>query len=128
MRRLIIDAPAFLAWFGPNAPGAALREEYEAGQLRVLVPTSFEPDVLEDAARAGWSAGQLERLALELGRMRFEPMTPPSGEFATWLARGLTSRHAAYAALATAHDLPLVAADPALLEQASTVARPLDQP
>lgn len=127
MRRIVIDATGFLSWFGPNAPGAALRAEYEAGQVRVIVPSTFEPDVLEGAARAGWSAGHLMRLGVELGRVKFEPMTPPSGEYAAWLARGLTSRHAAYAALASAHDITLVAADPALLEQAAAVARPLSE-
>ena len=125
MRRLVLDAHAFLAWFGPNAPGSALRAEYEAGQLRVIVPTSFELDVLEDAARAGWSAQQLTRLAVELRQVKFETLAPSSGELAAWLARGLRSRQAAYAALASAHDIPLAASDPALLEQAASVARPL---
>jgi len=125
VRRLVLDAHAFLAWFGPNAPGSGLRAEYEAGQLGVIVPTSFELDVLEGAARARWSAEQLTRLAVELRQLRFEPLAPPAGELAAWLARGLTGRQAAYAALASAHDLPLVASDSALLEQAASVARPL---
>jgi len=125
VRRLVLDAHAFLAWFGPNAPGSALRAEYEAGQLRVIVPTSFELDVLEGAARAGWSAQRLTRLAVELRHLKFEPLAPPSGELAAWLARGLTGGQAAYAALASAHDLPLAASDSALVEQAASVARPL---
>ena len=127
MRRLVLDAHAFLAWFGPNAPGSRMRAEYEAGQLRVIVPASFEVDVLEGAARAGWSAQRLTGLAVELRQLKFEPLAPPSGELATWLARGLTGRQAAYAALASAHDLPLAASDPALLEQAASVARTLSQ-
>jgi len=127
VRRLVLDARAFMAWFGPNAAGSSLRAEYEAGQLRVIVPTSFELDVLDDAARAGWSAQQLTRLAVELRAVRFEAFAPPSGEVAAWLARGLTSRQAAYAALASTHELPLAASDPALLKQAASVARTLSQ-
>jgi predicted nucleic acid-binding protein len=55
--------------------------------------------------------------------LAFELRDPPSSELAAWLARGLGGPDAAYAALASALDIPLVTTDEELLRTAGTVAQ-----
>jgi predicted nucleic acid-binding protein len=124
---VVLDAPAFLAWFGPNAPaaGRALREEYEAGALGIVVPRSFTLDVLGAAARDGWPAEKLTGLAAETERLGFERRDAPVKEVALWLERGLEPARATYAALAVEAGLPLMTADDELLTRAASVAQPI---
>ena len=119
----MIDASAFVGWFGADAPGRKLRDEYERGNLAIITPRVFALTVLEMAARrSGWDPDRLRRLGAEIERVGFEVRDPPPSELAAWLARGLSGRDAAHAALASAFDLRLVTADPDLLRAAAPVA------
>jgi predicted nucleic acid-binding protein len=123
MRRVVLDAHAFVGWFGSEDEAArTLRREYEAGALRVHVPSQFPAEVLELAASRGISADGLRRLAAEIERVDFEVRDAPTAELAVWLARGVGARHARYAALAASLEVPLVSTDPELLRVASAVA------
>lgn len=123
MRRVVLHISAFLEWFDPKAPGRALRGEYESGVLSIVAPPIFGLQVLESVARqSGWDPDRLQQLAVELDRVGFEIRDAPSAEFAAWLARGLSGPNAAYAALASALELPLITNDPELLRAAATVA------
>jgi predicted nucleic acid-binding protein len=123
VRRVVIDASAFIGWFGMDGPGRALRDEYERGSLTVITPRVFALTVLEMAARrSGWGPDRLRRLAVQVDRVGFELHDPPPSELAAWLARGLTGHDAAHAALASALDLRLVTADSDLLRTAAPVA------
>ena len=129
MRRVVLDALAFLAWFGPNATaaGQALRKEYEAGALGIVVPRSFTLDVLGAAARDGWPAEKLAGLAAETDRLGFERRDPAVTEVARWLERGLEPARAGYAALAAETGLPLLSADDDLVAGAASVAQPVSR-
>lgn len=126
MKRIVLDAPAFLAWFAADGSGRRLRAEYEAGLVRVIVPTGFTLDVVE-AARAAHrlDATSLTRLAEELDRLAFERRDPLPVELARWIERGLDAPRASYAALATAFELPLASADSEILARAGSVAIPV---
>jgi predicted nucleic acid-binding protein len=124
MKRVVLEARAFLAWFSPSNPSRTLRAEYEAGLLRVHAPTMFPLHVLEVAAgMEGLSRDRLAQLAGEVDRLGFALQDPPAPELATWLVSGLGGVHAQYAALASHLDIPLVTTDADLLRQASSVAR-----
>jgi predicted nucleic acid-binding protein len=117
-----MDAGALLAWFEPDAPRRGLRAEYEAGALSVMAPRHLAADALALLARErGFGPDRLTAVAAELGRLGFELADPPITELARWLAKGLPADRAAYPALATAHELPLVTDDPELRRVAKTV-------
>lgn len=123
MKRVVLDASAFLAWFGQDADHR-LRDEYEAGTLTVLVPTGFHVSVLEAAARRGWAPDRLRALAPLIARAGLEEHDPRTDELARWLARGLSAPQAASAAVAEGLDAPLVSADPELRRAAATLLLP----
>lgn len=128
MRRVVLDASVLLGWFtrhGPPQPEArALRAEYDAGTLMVVVPPILFADVLETLSRAtGWPASKLARLAQDLEALGFEVRTPAGSELARWIGLGLTGSEAAYAAVASELDLPLATTDERLLRIASPVTR-----
>jgi predicted nucleic acid-binding protein len=101
-----------------------LRAEYEQGLLGVVVPRRLTADVLAVIARTSdGPADRLTRVAAEVDRLGFEIRDPPIDELASWLAQGLTTRQATYAALASSLDLPLVTDDSELRRRARTVAR-----
>jgi len=124
MRRAVVDSGVILGWFtGATGPARSLRTEYERGELTIVAPRSLPLEIVGATARAtGWPADRLAKLAAELDRLGLELRDPPSTELAAWLARGLGGQDAAYAALASALDLPLVTLDEQLLRTASTVA------
>ena len=124
MRRSVLDPSALLTWFdGGDAPGPT-RLEYEQGLLGVVAPHELATHVLGALTTSGdWHADQLARIAAELNRLGFEFRDPPVDEIARWLARGLSTDQAPYAALASSLDLPLITADPEVLRRAATVAR-----
>ena len=123
MRRVVADAGAIAAWF-PDGQGA-LRGDYEAGTLTIVGPRSLPHDlVAELAARAGTDADLLARLATEVDRLGFDLRDLPSSALAGWIARGLDTRRASYAALAEELDLTLVTDDEALRRAAGPRARP----
>lgn len=121
MRRVVIDAAAFLAWFRGDAESLSLRREFEAGELTLIVPIAFTPDVMGLAAGLGWSADRLTRLGDAVASLPIERVEPSTGLLAVWLARGLEPRLAAYAALAEETGRPLVARDEELRRRAASV-------
>jgi predicted nucleic acid-binding protein len=124
MRRVVLDASALLTWFADRRAAATLRAEYEQGLLGVVVPRRLTADVLAVIARTSdGPADRLTRVAAEVDRLGFEIRDPPIDELASWLAQGLTTRQATYAALASSLDLPLVTDDSELRRRARTVAR-----
>lgn len=123
MKRLVLDAAAFLAWFGQDAD-RRLRDEYEAGTLVVLVSTGFSISVLDAAARGGWSPDRLRALAPLIARAGLEVHEPRTDELARWLGRGLSAHQAASAAVAEGLGVPLVSGDAELRRAASTLLLP----
>ena len=125
MRRVVVDASVLLAWFtSATGPARSLRAEYEQGLLTLVGPRALPFEILEATARStDWPAGRLAELATELDRLGLELRDPPSSELASWLARGLGGADAAYAALASGLDIPLVTMDDELLRRASPVAQ-----
>lgn len=127
MRRIVLDAPAFVSWFGPDGAGRSLRVEYEAGALAIHVPPTFAADVLVALERSLRLSGEtLAAIAEQISRLRLEMREPSLSEVARWVARGLDGSQASYAALASQSDVPLVSGDPELLRHAAAVARPVD--
>ena len=125
MRRVVTDSAIVLGWFTEaTGPARDLRVEYEHGRLTIVAPRSLPVEIMEaTAVGTGWPADRLAALATELERLGLELRDPPSSELAAWLARGLSGTEAAYAALASALDVPLVTTDPDLLRQAAIVAQ-----
>ncbi len=125
MRRVVIDAPAFLSWFAEGGGGRSLRREYEAGQLAVAVPTSFITDVLAEVVAQGWPRDRAVRLAAALEGIGFDFGDPSREALARWLGKGLVPGLAAYAALAEETERPLVAGDALLRRRAAPLAATL---
>jgi len=101
-----------------------LRAEYEQGLLTLVAPRALPLEILEATARStDWPASRLAKLAAELDRLGLELRDPPTSELASWLARGLGGADAAYAALASGLNIPLVTMDEELLRRASPVAQ-----
>ena len=125
MRRVVVDASVVLAWFtSARGPARSLRAEYEQGLLILVAPRALPLEILEATARStDWPASRLAKLAAELDRLGLELRDPPTSELARWLARGLGGADAAYAALASGLDIPLVTMDEELLRRASPVAQ-----
>jgi predicted nucleic acid-binding protein len=125
VRRVVADSAIVLAWFtDPTGPARLIRREYEDGELTIVAPRSLPLEIIEAAARStGWPVERLARLAAAVEQLAFEFRDPPSSELAAWLARGLGGPDAAYAALASALDIPLVTTDEELLRTAGTVAQ-----
>ncbi|HEY8171357.1 MAG TPA: hypothetical protein VIH24_09725 [Candidatus Limnocylindria bacterium] len=121
MRRVVIDAATFIGWFIGDGEAASLRPEYEAGQLGVLVPTTFVPDVLGEVAALGWPRDRIERLSALLDEIGFEVREPSRAGLARWVGGRITPAQAAYAALAEESEHPLVAGDPELRRRAATL-------
>jgi hypothetical protein len=121
MRHVVIDAATFVGWFVGEGEARSLRREYEAGQLRVVVPTAFAADVLGEVASLGWPRDRLERLAPLLDELGFEFRNPPRVSLARWVGTGLTPALAAYAALAEESERPLVAGHPELARRAAAL-------
>lgn len=131
MRHLVLDASVILKWFardGERHLGAAraLRNEYERGLLVVVAPRILPVELLAaTATTTAWPSERLARVAEELNRLKFDLREPPMSELARWLGRGLTGSDAAYAAVASAGDVPLITDDEELLRLAAPVAQPL---
>ena len=105
----MLHPSAFVDWFGNADDG--LRADFEAGQLEVVVPGTFFAETMGLLAARGWPAARIERGAAELRRLGFRLTEPPDSELAMWLARGLPSVAATYAALASWLDIPIAVSD-----------------
>lgn len=107
------------------APAQTVLAEYQAGRLRVVVPSLLFLELLNVAGRKwGWSEDALLRLTTRLQELLFEIIEPELGGVAAWVARGLTAYDAAYVALAQQRDVPLVTDDRQVLSLAAGIARP----
>jgi predicted nucleic acid-binding protein len=122
VRRVVADASVIVDWFDPDSPHRSLRAEYEAGSLAIIGPRTLITDALDEVVRRqSVPADRLPRIATELQRLGFQLRDAPIGELAGWMARGLPGHRAAYAALASALEVPLVTDDPELRRIAATV-------
>jgi predicted nucleic acid-binding protein len=125
MRRVVLDAGALLTWFEPDGAHRAVRAEYEAGTLSVIGPRHLVGDTLGAlASREGLPAERLARVGAELHRLGLQLQDPPVSELATWLAKGLPADRAAYPALASSLEVPLVTDDPELRRAAAGLLQP----
>ncbi len=118
MRRVVVDAATVLSWF--DASGTEGRRDYEAGEFAALAPRRLPADLLGlIAGRGHLSPDRLARIAGELPRIGIQLQDPPLSLVAGWIARGLDSNLAPYAALAEHLDMRLEARDPVLRERAA---------
>jgi len=133
LRELVLDASVVLKWFrseGERNAAAAreLRDQFEAGELRVAAPPLLWLEILNVAARRwGWSPKQLDALAASLPDLGFELIEPELDGIADWAGKGLTAYDAAYVAIAEEAGLPLVTDDAAICAIAASIAEPLQR-
>jgi predicted nucleic acid-binding protein len=131
VRTLVLDASVVLKWFSPSVePGSrqarALRDEYRAGRLEVVVPSLLWLEILNVAGRRwGFDEPSLLELAGALSDLGFVLTDPAPDLVAAWVARGLTAYDAAYVAVAEERGVPLVSDDRTVLGVAGDVAQPL---
>lgn len=121
MRRVVADAGVILGWFDAESPHRSLRAEYEAGTLAVIAPRGLVAETLGILAERGVAQETLARIGAELHRIGLQLQDPPMADLAAWLGRGLAPHLAAYPALATRLDVPLVTDDRELRRVAATV-------
>lgn len=127
MRDAVLDASVVGRWFWDTAEvdSAALRADFEAGQLSVTVPPLLFLELLNVAGRQlRWSPEMLDEFADRLDRTRFDVFDPELTTVARWVGRGLTVYDASYVALAEQLSIPLITADRSILELAPRIARP----
>ncbi len=119
-----------LKWFAAEQRGSlearALRHQYEAGQLSVVVPSLFFLELLNVAGRRWrWDEDALLELADALADLSFEIDEPDVQSVARWVSRGLTAHDAAYVALAEGRNLAVVTDDDAIVDIAPEFGRRL---
>jgi predicted nucleic acid-binding protein len=128
VKRLVLDTSVVLKWFTVDGErnveaARALRAEFQAGTLVVIAPRLLLDEILAAvASTTRWPAEKLVRLATELERVGFEVRDPPASAVAEWVAAGLSPSEAAFAAVASTLDVPLVTDDERLARSASSVA------
>ena len=108
----------------PNVREARwLREQLGAGQLRVVVPSLLNLELMNIASRR-WRLRRPELLefADAIAELGFEVHEPRLRDVAAWTARGLTAYDSAYVAVAESESLKLVTADSGILASATAVA------
>lgn len=131
MTEAVLDASVVLKWFTQtpehgHPEAQALRGDYQAGRLAVVVPSLFFLELLNVAGRRwGWDEVALGELASALDNLLFEVAEPELARVAAWVARGLTAYDAAYVALAEERAVPLVTGDETVVKVAGQIARPL---
>ncbi|MGH7640198.1 MAG: type II toxin-antitoxin system VapC family toxin [Candidatus Dormibacteria bacterium] len=130
MREVVLDASVVLKWFTAERRGffeaREMRDDYEAGQLSVVVPSLFFLELLNVAGRRWrWEAKAVVELAETLADLSFEVSEPELPSVASWVSRGLTPYDAAYVALAEKRELGLVTDDAAIVEVAPDISRRL---
>ena len=124
MQRFVVDVGTVLSWFDADGAGAHMRREYAAGGFAAVAPGRLHGDILAELKRrSDLPPDRLAGVAAELPRVGIELHEPPLSLLAAWLARGLDSEVAPYAALAESLDLRLVTTDPRLLRGASSLVR-----
>jgi predicted nucleic acid-binding protein len=130
LREAVLDASVVLKWFGPEHRGSrearAIRDDYEAGRLTVVVPALLFLELLNIAGRRwGWEDESLLELATALDDLLFEVAEPELQRIASWVARGLTAYDAAYVALAEERGQLLVTDDQTIVAIAGDIAQQL---
>jgi predicted nucleic acid-binding protein len=134
VREVVLDASVVLKWLHKEGEVGSeeaqkLRDEFEAGDLKVVAPPLLWLEILNVAARRWrWGAVQLEELAAALPELGFELIDPKLSEVAEWAGRGLTAYDAAYVAAAEAAGLPLITDDAEICRIAAEAAEPLVTP
>jgi predicted nucleic acid-binding protein len=117
LNEVVLDASVALKWFHSEGEdhleaARALRERFEAGELRVLAPPLLWLEILNVAARRWhWEEARLSRLASTLEDLGFQLVEPDLPGVARWAAAGLTAYDAAYVAVAEQTGSPLVTDD-----------------
>lgn len=131
MREVVLDASVVLKWFhgeGEVHAKAAhkLREQFEAGELKVAAPPLLWLEILNVAARRWhWSTPHLEALAASLTDLGFDLLEPEPEAIARWAGRGLTAYDAAYVAVAEEIGVPVITDDAQICRVAAELAEPL---
>jgi predicted nucleic acid-binding protein len=127
---VVLDASVVLQWFTAGAEGGAarVRDRFESGRLRVVVPRLLFLEIVNVTARRwGWSHQALLDLAAGLESLGFEVAEPPLAAVAAWTARGLTAYDAEYVALAEERGTALLTDDTVILGLALEIARRPDR-
>jgi predicted nucleic acid-binding protein len=131
LREVALDASVVLKWFHAEGEAHAeaargLREQFEAGEMRVAAPPLLWLEILNVAARRWrWSGTRLDVLAASLPDLGFDLIEPELEGVAEWAAKGLTAYDAAYVAVAEEAGVPLLTDDAEICKVAAAVAEPL---
>lgn len=131
MNELVLDASVVLKWFAEEGEAGfsqarAVRGQYEAGDLLVVVPSLMFLEMVNIAGRRWlWSEPDLLELAGALVDLGFDVAEPGLRSVAAWTARGLTAYDSAYVALAEERGSYLLTDDQQVLDLAPPLARPL---
>lgn len=131
MREAVLDASVVLKWFHSGGEVGAeaargLREEFEAGELRILAPPLLWLEIINVAARRWqWDAAALQALAVSLSDLGFELVEPEPEAIAHWAGRGLTAYDAAYIAVAEETGVSVITDDAQICQVAAELAEPL---
>ncbi len=128
MRRVVLDASVVMKWFKPEdetsvSEARLLRQEYEAGTLRLAAPFLLPFEVLNALARRWrWGTEDLGATASALDELAVDYVQPDLVAVTGWVGRGLSAYDAAYLAVAEQERAPLITADERLLVTAKGVA------
>jgi predicted nucleic acid-binding protein len=131
LREVVLDASVVLKWFHSEGEARAeaarkLRQEFEAGELKIAAPPLLWLEILNVAARRwGWSSAHLEALATSLSELGFELVEPEPEAIARWAGRGLTAYDAAYVAVAEEIGVPVITDDAQICQVAADLTEPL---
>ncbi len=130
MAEIVLDASVLIKWLRTEqedrVEGAlALRRDFEAGGLIVVVPPLLPFELLNVARHWGFDQTRLVQLARTVGNYGFIIHQPDLENVARWTARGLTAYDACYVALAEERRTAVVTADRQMLALAPGVAVPL---
>ena len=126
---VVVDASIAVRWFEPSsaprvAPALEILKQYQAGDLRVVVPPLLFIELINVAGRQWrWRESALHELATRLDGLLFDLVEPDLERVATWVATGLTAYDAVYVALAEQRGLHLLTDDRDVLDRAKPIAR-----
>jgi predicted nucleic acid-binding protein len=133
LREAVLDASVVLKWFNRGdevhaEAAGALREAFEAGELRVIAPPLLWLEIINVAARRWhWESSQLQALAASLSELGFELVEPEPEAIARWAGRGLTAYDAAYVAVAEDTGVPVITDDAQIYRLATGLSEPLGE-
>jgi hypothetical protein len=96
-----------------------LRDEFQAGRSRVVVPWLLGLEIRNVAGRKwAWDPALLAELVRGLHASRLDFAAPDLEQVAAWVGRGLSAHDAAYVAIAVEHGATLVTDDQRILRLA----------